>query len=196
MCLRCECAIVHMLEYCKTAPQNFSRKTVCSHSVLKGTVSRDFWPLDYFACSVFPKALILGLKRFWKQFEFADILDYEVVRSSLGQLQKNFRSCPIPLGNFLELSNTTPKKFSELSKIFKLFFLKKLCFPFIIKGTVAYSFYPKKLILGLKLFFLKMEFAKIFVVEVVRSSIESIRKFFPTSLDPKSFCLSLTYPAQ
>jgi len=40
----------------------------------------------------------------------------------------------------------------------------------------------------------KSEFVKLFDYEVVRSSIGLIRKIFLVSLDPKIFCLLMTYP--
>jgi len=55
----------------------------------------------FFAYSFHPKALIVGLKRFLKKFEFEKLFDYEVVRSSIGLLQKilsNFISSLIMKG--------------------------------------------------------------------------------------------------
>jgi len=57
--------------------------------LLKGPC-HEIFDLWFFAYSFYPKALIVGLKRFLKKYEFEKLFGYKVVRSIIGLLRKIF----------------------------------------------------------------------------------------------------------
>jgi len=76
----------------------------------------------FVACSIFPKALILGLKRFWKKIRHRE--DSQLL--SCSELYSIAPKFFYHSENFFELSNSDPK-------IFEVIFFNKLVFPIIIK---------------------------------------------------------------
>jgi len=118
--------------------------------LLKGTLSRDFWPLVFLLILFTLRPWLWGWNVFEKKIVFEKLFDYEVVRSIIGLLRKIFWSSPMLLRKFFGVVQYYSEKFLEFFFKISVFFFKISVFPSIIKLDMKFNkiFWSSLILLG------------------------------------------------